>query len=206
MNQKLKPACIRRFQPAVKAVERLMKESPKDMLLVAIEGRCASGKTTLAAYLQEQFDSHVFHMDDFFLRPEQRTRERLAEVGGNVDYERFREEVLLPLQKRQAVNYRKFSCRTGRIESREEVSFCRLNIIEGSYSLHPFFAEPYDLKIFMDIDADSQMKNILIRNGAKQSEDFKRLWIPKEEAYFEKYRVEEGCMKICWGQNTLLPR
>lgn len=30
-----------------------------------------------------------FGLDDFFLRMEQRTPERLREVGGNVDYERF---------------------------------------------------------------------------------------------------------------------
>ena len=32
-------------------------------------------------------------MDDYFLQPYQRTEERLAEPGGNVDYERFKEEI-----------------------------------------------------------------------------------------------------------------
>ena len=58
-------------------------------VLVAIDGRCAAGKTTLAASLQAQLECNVFHMDDFFLRPEQRTSERLHQPGGNVDYERF---------------------------------------------------------------------------------------------------------------------
>jgi hypothetical protein len=31
----------------------------------------------------------LFHTDDFFLQPHQRTRERLESVGGNIDYERF---------------------------------------------------------------------------------------------------------------------
>ena len=39
-------------------------------VLVAIDGRCAAGKTTLAASLQAQLGCNVFHMDDFFLRPE----------------------------------------------------------------------------------------------------------------------------------------
>ena len=68
-------------------------------LLIAVDGRCASGKTTLAATLEEETGCNVVHMDDFFLRPEQRTPQRLAEPGGNVDYERFRQEVILPLSR-----------------------------------------------------------------------------------------------------------
>ena len=46
-------------------------------------------------------------MDDFFLRPEQRTEERLKEVGGNVDRERFLEEVARPLtNKKKSFGYR----------------------------------------------------------------------------------------------------
>lgn len=35
-------------------------------VLVAIDGRCAAGKTTLAASLQAQLGCNVFHVDDFF--------------------------------------------------------------------------------------------------------------------------------------------
>ena len=67
--------------------------SRQDRVIVAIEGSCGSGKTTLAALLAKHRDCNVFHMDDFFLRPHQRTPERFAQPGGNVDYERFREEI-----------------------------------------------------------------------------------------------------------------
>lgn len=61
---------------------------------LAIDGPCGSGKTTLAALLTQLYDCPVFHADDFFLRPEQRTPERFAQPGGNLDRERLREEVL----------------------------------------------------------------------------------------------------------------
>ena len=83
-----------------KKIDELLTQ--KDMVVVAIDGKCTSGKTTLASKLVQIYDCNVFHMDDFFLRPEQRTPERFAEVGGNVDYERFQEEVLLPLKSRKA--------------------------------------------------------------------------------------------------------
>ena len=80
----------------------------KDTVIVAIDGKCTSGKTTLASKLAELYDCNVFHMDDFFLRPEQRTPERFAEVGGKVDYERFLAEVLLPLKSSKTFSYRPF--------------------------------------------------------------------------------------------------
>jgi thymidylate kinase len=81
-----------------------------DRLTVAIEGSCTAGKTTLAGALAEVFDCNVFHMDDFFLRPEPRTAERFAQPGGNVDRERFLEEVLLPQRQGKQVVYRPFDC------------------------------------------------------------------------------------------------
>ena len=53
----------------------------KAPLLAAIDGRCGAGKTTLAAQLQRRFGWSVLHMDHFFLRPEQRTEERLRMPG-----------------------------------------------------------------------------------------------------------------------------
>jgi len=79
-----------------KKIDELLTQ--KDMVIVAIDGKCTSGKTTLASKLTQIYDCNVFHMDDFFLRPEQRTPERFAEVGGNVDYERLQEEVMIPLK------------------------------------------------------------------------------------------------------------
>ena len=60
--------------------------------IFALDGMCASGKTSLSNALGFVFRAPVFHMDDFFLPAEKRTKERLSEVGGNVDRERFREE------------------------------------------------------------------------------------------------------------------
>ena len=49
-------------------------------------------------------------MDDFYLQPHQRTEERLAEPGGNVDRERFLQEVLIPLHEGHDAVYRVFDC------------------------------------------------------------------------------------------------
>ena len=79
-----------------KRIDDLLKTG--DQIVIAIDGNCTAGKTTLASVLAKEYDCNVFHMDDFFLRPEQRTAQRYAQPGGNVDYERFREEVMIPLK------------------------------------------------------------------------------------------------------------
>ena len=79
--------------------EEIEKRLEKGPLTLVIDGPSASGKTTLSGMFREKYDCTVFHMDDFFLRPEQRTPERYAEIGGNIDRERFLEDVLIPLKK-----------------------------------------------------------------------------------------------------------
>ena len=165
-------------------------------ILVAIDGRCGSGKTTLASWLMEQFDGNLFHMDDFYLREEQRTPERLAETGGNVDYERFREEVTDPLISGREVLYRRFDCASFSLQEPEQIPGKRLNIIEGSYSMHPYFGDIYDLRVFMTIDREEQAERIRKRNGEEKLQRFLKEWIPKEEAYFRKFRPGEGALVI----------
>ena len=171
--------------------------------VAAIDGMCASGKTTLAARLGGELGMTVLHMDDFFLRVEQRTPDRMKETGGNVDYERFYETVLVPVQKKESVCYQPFSCKKWNLLEAYEIPYKRLNIIEGSYSLHPYFGQPYQLEIFMNIASDVQLANIRKRNGEEKAKEFQEKWIPKEEAYFEKFHVQDGTLEIMWNLKVL---
>lgn len=162
----------------------------QERVAVAIDGSCTAGKTTLAGLLAEQYDCNVFRMDDFFLRPEQRTAERYAEIGGNVDYERFREEVLMPLKEGAAFSYHPFDCGSLRLTAPVAVTPKRLNIIEGTYSLHPFFGEPYDLKIVLTVPPELQRRRILERPAFLHQRFFGE-WIPMEQRYFQGFRIPE---------------
>lgn len=161
-------------------------------LLIAIDGRCSAGKTTLAAHLQKRCDYNIFHMDDFFLRPEQRTLHRLDEPGGNVDYERFLQEVFLPLNSGKAFFYQPFDCRTQSLEEPVPVAPRSINIIEGSYSCHPALWNYYALHIFLSVDHSEQLRRIALRNGT-ELEKFTEKWIPFEERYFLAYKTMERC-------------
>ena len=158
----LKSHCRERFEPAVDAIRQLLEEKKDsdEPLLAAIDGRCGSGKTTLGEYLKQVFDCNLFRMDDFFLRMEQRTPERLREVGGNVDYERFERTVLRPPLQKEMICYQPFSCQKWELLNAYSIPYKRLNIIEGSYSMHPYFKNPYHIRIFLNISPEDQIANI----------------------------------------------
>lgn len=168
----------------------------KKYKIIAIDGRCGSGKTTLGEQLKEKLDATLFHMDDFYLQKWQRTSERLKEIGGNVDYERFEAEVLEPVKNHHDVMYHRFNHDTFLPDDGELVHLKDIVIIEGSYATHPYFGHYYDLGVFCDIDKQKQMENIIKREGIIKAKDFKELWIPKEEAYFNKFHIEDGKLVI----------
>lgn len=171
-------------------LNRLIRE--KESVIVAIDGACTSGKTTLAEALSNLYDCNVFHMDDFFLRQEQRTKERLAEAGGNVDYERFLAEVLLPLGKKESFSYRPYDCHAGALKDDVKVVPKKLNIVEGTYSMHPTLTDRYDYTIYLTIANEKQKERILFRNPALHQRFFEE-WIPMEQAYFSGCEVRGRC-------------
>lgn len=164
----------------------------KAPLLIALDGRCASGKTTLACELSQRLDCPVFHMDDFFLQPAQRTPERLAVPGGNVEHERFLREVLLPLSRGEDVQYRRFDCSTQTLLPPVTVPCGRVNLIEGSYSCHPALRPYYDLRVLLTLSPDEQLRRLTARSPEKVPV-FLAKWIPLEEAYFQACGVAAAC-------------
>lgn len=169
----------------------LLKKGICSPYVIGIDGMSGSGKTTLGKLLQREYsDSNLFHMDDYFLQPYQKTPERSTEIGGNVDYERFMEEIILHLGDTDGFQYRTYDCHTQTLSSEIHITPKPLVIIEGAYSQHPYFGNPYDLLIFCEISEEEQKRRILKRNGAKMLELFVGEWIPKENLYFKTYCIK----------------
>ncbi len=180
-----------RYLPVFCKIDSMLAE--KGSLNIAIEGGSASGKTTLGWLLTEIYDCNLFHMDDFFLQPHQRTPERFAQPGGNVDYERFSEEVSAGIVSKKPFDYRVFDCSEMALGETVHVEPKSLNVTEGAYSLHPALRDIYDLRIFLDSNPTVQQARILKRNGEKMLQRFVNEWIPLEHVYFEKTGVREAC-------------
>lgn len=159
--------------------------------VIAVDGRCASGKTTLSADLAETIGAGVVHMDDFFLPAALRTPERLQEPGGNVHYERFRTDVMPYLQNAEAFSYPRFDCSIMAISGRREVAASPFRIVEGAYSCHPELKDYMTLRVFSDVAPKEQQRRILSRDGTDAWEQFRTRWIPMEERYFKAFAIRE---------------
>ena len=193
------------YLPFLPLFAELDQRLARGRVIAAVEGGSASGKTTLSVLLSEIYDCTVFHMDDFFLQAQQRTPERYAEVGGNVDRERFLEEVLQPSVKGKPVFYRKFDCSSMSLGEKIEVEPKKLIIAEGAYSLHPALELYYDFSAFLKISPELQKQRIQKRNSPQMAKRFFEEWIPLEEVYFTQTRVEERCdliIPICENKDS----
>lgn len=179
--------------PGLLARELRLLARERPLVLAAIDGRCASGKTTLAARLGERWGWPVVHMDHFFLRSEQRTPERYNLSGENVDHERFLEEVLRPLRERGRAVYRPYDCRAQALTGRVEVGPAPVILVEGSYSCHRALWDYYDLHVFLTVDREEQLSRLRAREGEAYTQVFQDRWIPLEEAYFSDSGLQNRC-------------
>ena len=177
-------------------INELLSNPEKQKIIIAIDGMTGSGKTTLAKELSQMHnDIPVFHADDFFLLPELRTEERLNEPGGNIHYERMKKEVIDPLLNGKiddVIKYKPFNCRIQDFGEEKALKINKINIIEGSYSLNPYFGKYYDFSVFLKIYDKDQIER-LTKRAPKMIDNFINKWIPLEKKYHEAFNLFEKC-------------
>lgn len=164
------------------------KAEGKQRFIISIDGPAASGKSTLAKYLQDELDATLFHMDDYFLPAEMKTAKRLSASGGNVHYERLQEEVLDHLDG-DTVEYRKYNCVSLELEPKIQKELKKFVIVEGVYSQQEKLKKYYDFCVFTEISKTEQLKRLKIRNP-KLLNKFINEWLPLEEKYFSKEDID----------------
>ena len=180
-------ADMARFLPALIPLEKLARDIParrKGPALIAIDGRCGSGKTGFAALAAGVLpcSADVAHMDDFYLPPDKRGTDWMEVPAGNMDLERLKKEVLSSLDRDGGTAYRPYDCRAGRLKEAVEL-WEPLTLVEGTYSQHPALAKYYDYKIFLTCEREEQTRRLRAREG-EYFPTFDRVWRTLEERYF----------------------
>ena len=144
-----------------------LAQQPTKPLVLALDGRCGSGKTTLANTLARQFPASItLHTDDFYLPPAQRIRGWEKTPCANMDLDRLRDEALRPAYEGQPVQYRAYSCREGAYLPARELAAQPLVILEGSYSHHPLLTGCETLRVFLTCAKEEQTRRLQAREGA----------------------------------------
>lgn len=177
-------------------LRKILEESSKRFIL-AIDGRCASGKTTFARSLSALFGEYgpaVFSIDDFFLPFYERRDDWRHIPAGNIDLKRFEAEVLQKLRAgSNSIAYNEYNCKTGVFSRKIKDKIGSFAIIEGAYCVHPYLSSYYDKKVFLTADKRVREERIRKRNGEDGLRTFGKMWIPMEEHYFKVFRIEEKC-------------
>lgn len=147
--------------------------------IIALEGRCASGKTTITSNLK---NVTIIDVDEFFLRKELKTEERLNEIGGNIDYDLY-EQCLQKIKPNTTITYTIFDCTTQSYQ--EKTIYIKDKVLlVGVYSYHQKIRKYINKLIFLIVDKDTQLERLKQR---KMYLRFINEWVPMEEKYYNSF-------------------
>ena len=156
-------------------VERIttVRRGKSGTVLVAVDGAGGAGKSTLAASIAGQLDSsHVVCLDDF-ARPS---------VPG-WDQDRFRCQVLSPLQAGHDACYQRWDCPTNSGAEWHRVPAGCIVIIEGVSSTRLELGDCWDLTIWVDTPRTVRLEHGVRRDGEAMRSQWTEVWMPEEDAY-----------------------
>ena len=158
--------------------------------VIAIDGPCGGGKSTLASEIEKELGFNILHMDDFYLPFDKRDKNWMNIIAGHMDFNRLIEKVLEPYKSGQKTNYVSYDCHSDKYLQEIPIDLDKILVIEGSYTSHMVLDKYVDLKVFVDIDKDEQVKRLTKRNPDVVAK-FLAMWVPFENNYFESLKVKE---------------
>jgi len=156
---------------------------------VALDGRSACGKTTLAAALAGILDAAVIEGDDFYSGgTEVRVEPPVELVKICIEWSRQR-EVLEALRAGEEASWQAFDWDAfdGRLCAKQTVRAPKpILILEGVYASRPELEDLIDLRILVRTDEALRESRLVAREGTITP--WQRKWEAAEEYYFEFIR------------------
>ena len=168
-------------------IQRLLENKPR--ALIGLDGRIASGKSSLAARIAEVFGAHIIHTDDYYTPRVSRSAGWQKKAAGNMDLSRLREEVLIPYQNGQPLHTAPFDCQSQQAGKPVDYPADRPLIVEGSYALEDSLRSYYDASFYLELDPQVQRERVAKRNG-DYAPVFYSTWIPLEQVYIDLQHPE----------------
>lgn len=171
------------YQELLDTIEEL--KTTYNAFAVAIDGMTGAGKTALAAHLSKKFGAPVIHLDDFRLPLTERKPDWETTPGGEMDFERFDEEIVTPWMTKKPLVYSVVDPKSGEITERRALPDGQMFLFEGTYALHPLIRDFYDLRLFMKVDGQVQASRL-----AKGGTPADASALTRENEYFVGYMTE----------------
>lgn len=165
-------------------------------MIVAIDGRSGSGKSTISQELAACSGGVYIDQDDFYVGGgfDHWTRfEPWDRWDRCIDWRRVRTELLVPLRNGVPASYTPFDWDSMAIAQGRPVQIApaEVVILDGTYSSRPELQDLIDLSVLVTLPAEARKSRVKGRDGEDWSESWFDLWDAAEEVYFSRIRPED---------------
>ena len=173
------------------------------VLVIAIDGHGAAGKSTIAAAVAESTGATLVHTDDFF----DPAAPREPGLSGYYDWRRLRAEALEPLRAGRAAEFRRFDWERGTgLDGIARVTPGPLIVLEGVFAASPELSDLVDRSVFVDTPEPERLRRLRAQTTPSEWDDE---WLKAEQAYFGLIRppfsfdlIVSGTMRKVAGRLT----
>jgi uridine kinase len=173
--------------------------------LIAIDGRGGAGKSTLARRLADRLSNvTVVEVDDFWLpgnvRPGRETV--IAEPGSDYDWERLRDQAILPLSNDEPGHYQRYDWSSDSLMEWHDLSTGGTVVVEGVFSTREELTALYDVRIWVETPESICLERGYDRDGSAGRELWDCEWMPAYEQYIKTSNPRERADYVVDGLET----
>ncbi len=183
-----------------------MEAATHPTVLVGIDGQGGAGKTVLAEVLAEAFQTSgltvsVVHFDDFFLPSAERPQgtPETKPVGGDFDWRRLRDEVLLPLRENHPARYARYDWLLDALAETHEIAPDGIVIVEGVYCTRRELTDFYDIRVWVECLADVRLARGIRRDDEAVRSRWELDWMPCEDRYVREHKPDKAAHFVVRG-------
>lgn len=178
-------------------------------LLVAVDGLGGAGKSVFADNLVRRLQAlkigaEIVHMDDFYLPTAQRLQGSGQEnrIGSNFDWQRLRDQVLIPLSRGRQVVYQRYDWGADSLGEWIALSGQPIVIIEGVYTLRHELRSYYHLTVWIDCPRATRLARGIARDGEDARQQWEEEWMPREDRYLASHMPHLAAEWVYAGKGT----
>jgi uridine kinase len=171
----------------IRAAARWRAAQPggRGVLVLAIDGHGAAGKSTLAEAVARATGAALVHTDDFFRPWPARSRPGAAgarDMACYYDWRRLRTQALEPLRERRGATFRRFDWERGSgLDGAVAVEPGDLVLVEGVFSAAAELADLVDRSVFVQTPEPERLRRL---RRLVTPEEWDEDWLAAEQAYF----------------------
>jgi uridine kinase len=175
---------------------RARRQGQSTPVLVALDGRSATGKSTLAGLVGHRLGALVIDSDDFYRGGTDAywdAMEAAQKMDLVIDWAR-QQAVLERLHRREAATWRPYDWEVddGSLADEFTGGPAEIVILEGAYSARPELAGLLSLRVLLQLPREVRRKRLLQREGEQYRAEWEARWGVAEDLYFERVMPPEA--------------